>query len=53
VAVGLALLGEASGPDLLDGARRAWLLVAVLHTAIALPLIAGRSWQRKLRLAGA
>jgi EmrB/QacA subfamily drug resistance transporter len=53
VAVGLALLGEASGPDLLDGARRAWLLVAVLHAAIALPLIAGRSWQRKLRLAGA
>jgi len=41
-AAGFALLGEASGPDLLDGARRAWILVAVIHACILLTLLGAR-----------
>lgn len=41
-AAGFALLGEASGPDLLDGARRAWILVGVFHACIFVTLVASR-----------
>lgn len=41
-AAGFALLGEASGPDLLTGARRTWILVAVIHAGIFVTLFAAR-----------
>jgi MFS family permease len=41
-AAGFALLGEATGDDLLVGARRAWLVVAIVHVAVLATLIANR-----------
>lgn len=41
VAVGIAVLGEASGDAILSGARRVWLLVAILHLAMVVPIFLG------------
>jgi EmrB/QacA subfamily drug resistance transporter len=51
VAVGLALLGEAGGPALLDGARRAWVFTGAIHLAIVAALLLG-ALPRRLRLQG-
>ena len=47
VAIGLALLGDATGPALLGGAKRAWVLVAIIHAAMFLPLLAARAGPRR------
>jgi EmrB/QacA subfamily drug resistance transporter len=38
VAFGISLLGEASGDELLGGARNVWLMVAILHAVVIAPL---------------
>ncbi len=40
VALMVALLGEADGPELLDGAQRVWVLVLATHVVMALPMVA-------------
>ncbi|MEZ5259867.1 MAG: MFS transporter [Ilumatobacteraceae bacterium] len=42
VALGLALLGEASGADLQSGARRAWTFSIVVHLAALAPIALSR-----------
>jgi EmrB/QacA subfamily drug resistance transporter len=39
VAVALAVLGEAKGADLIGPARVVWLIIAVAHLAMCLPLV--------------
>jgi NTE family protein len=40
VTVALALIGDASGPEILDAARKVWLLIAVAHLAMSGLLVA-------------
>lgn len=46
VALMVALLGEADGADVLAGARRVWVLVAVAHVLMAIPMLAYPSRRR-------
>ena len=43
VALGIGLLGDTTGAALLDGARRVWIFVAIVHLAMAIPLWIARS----------
>lgn len=51
VAFGIALLGEASGDSLLAGARRVWLLVAVLHVLVVVPVLVAHRVERRHTIA--
>ena len=42
VAAAVALLGEATGPALLSGARRVWWMVAIIHCLMGVPLYLAR-----------
>ena len=48
VTVGFAFLGEAGGNALLDGARRVWTMVLVLHLVMLVPLAVTHARERSV-----